>query len=147
MQTQFLKKVEEAIILTDMKASVGRYQEAVDNAKVRLNLAVCLGAWLMPGRMFINTESVVGYNNKLQQANVGMKLEINDWVNKTRKKRPLDPWMAGNQRLTHQTATLLIRYTTQQKRRGFYPLLTFNYNSIFLSCFTDGAMVYFCTRF
>ena len=66
-----------------------RYQLAVDEAKVRLNLAVCPGAWLMPARMIINTESIVGYNNKLKQAKAGMKLGINNDVNLGPKKAAL----------------------------------------------------------
>ena len=64
-----------------------RYQLAVDEAKVRLNLAVCPGAWLMPARMIINTESIVGYNNKLMQGKAGMKLGVNNDVNVGTKKR------------------------------------------------------------
>ena len=42
---------------------------AVDEAKVRLNFAVCPGAWLMPAaQMVINKESTLGYNNQLSQA-------------------------------------------------------------------------------
>ena len=52
--------MEDAIRQTDLAKSVQRYQLAVDQAKVRLNLAVCPGAWLMPERMIINTESIVG---------------------------------------------------------------------------------------
>ena len=64
-----------------MAKSVQRYQLAVDEAKVRLNLPVCPGALLMPRNMVTNTEIVVGYNNQLKQATQGMKLGINDWVN------------------------------------------------------------------
>ena len=63
-----------------------RYQLAVNEAKVRLNLAVCPGAWLMPARMVINTGSIVGYNNALKQAKAGMKLGINNDVNLGTKK-------------------------------------------------------------
>jgi len=48
----------------------------VDEAMVRLNLAVAPNAWLMPARMVINTESTIGYNNKLKQAVSGMKLGV-----------------------------------------------------------------------
>ena len=59
---------EDAIRQPDLAKSVQRYQLAVDQAKVRLNLAVAPGAWLTPSRMVINTESTVGYNNRLKQA-------------------------------------------------------------------------------
>ena len=86
-QTEFLTLMEDAIRQPDLAKSVQRYQLAVDEAKVRLNLAVCPGAWLMPARMIINTESTVGYNNKLKQAAPGMKLGVNNDVNPGTKKR------------------------------------------------------------
>ena len=74
-QTEFLTLMEDAIRQPDLVQSMQRYQLAVDESKVRLNLAVCPGAWLMPSRMIINIESTVGYNNKLKQASAGMKLQ------------------------------------------------------------------------
>ena len=88
-QTEFLTLMEDAIRQTDLAKSVQRYQLAVDEAKVRLNLAVCPGAWLMPARMIINTGSKVGYNNKLMQAKEGMKLGVNNDVNLGTKKAAL----------------------------------------------------------
>ena len=44
--------------------------------------------------MVIDTESVVGYNNRLKQAEAGFKLGINDWANKETKKAGL-PHMDG----------------------------------------------------
>ena len=85
---------EDAIRQPDLAKSVQRYQLAVDQAKVRLNLAVAPGAWLMPSRMVINTESTVGYNNRLKQAVQGLKLGVNDEVNPGTKKAALH-LMAG----------------------------------------------------
>ena len=85
-QTEFLTLMEDAIRQPDLARSVQRYQLAVDEAKVRLNLAVCPGAWLMPATMIINTESPVGYNNRLKQAIPGMKLGVNNGVNSGTKK-------------------------------------------------------------
>lgn len=65
---EFLELLEDAIRQPDLETSVQRYQSAVDEAKSRLDLAACLGAWLIPAEMVINTEGVVGYNNQLQQA-------------------------------------------------------------------------------
>ena len=93
-QSEFLVLVEDSIRQPDLAKSVQRYQLAVDEAKVRLNLAVCPGAWLMPARMVINMESVTGYNNQLKQAVPGMKLGVNDEVNKSTKKSALK-LMAG----------------------------------------------------
>lgn len=80
-QSKFLVLMEDAIRQPDLAQSVQRYQLAVDQAKIRLNLAVCHEAWLMPARMIINTESTIGYNNKLEQAVTGMKLGVNNEVN------------------------------------------------------------------
>ena len=88
-QTEFLTLMEDAIRQPDLAKSVQRYQLAIDQAKVRLNLAVCPGAWLMPARMIINTESIVGYNNKLKQAIAGMKLGVNNDLNSGTKKAAL----------------------------------------------------------
>lgn len=54
----------------------------VNESKVRLNLAISPGAWLIPSEMVINTQSVVDYNNQLKQATTGMKLGINNEINK-----------------------------------------------------------------
>ena len=86
-QTEFLTLMEDAIRQPDLAQSVQRYQLAVDESKFRLNLAVCPGAWLMPSRMIINTESTVGYNNKLKQASAGMKLGVNNGINLGTKKQ------------------------------------------------------------
>ena len=88
-QTEFLTLMEDAIRQQDLAQSVQRNQLAVDAAKVRLNLAVCPGAWLMPARMIINMGSTIGYNNKLMQAKAGMKLGINNDVNSGTKKAAL----------------------------------------------------------
>ena len=88
-QTEFLTLMEDSIRQPDLAKSVQRYQLAVNEAKVRLNLAVCPGAWLMPARMVINTGSIVGYNSALKQAKAGMKLDINNDVNLGTKKAAL----------------------------------------------------------
>ena len=85
-QTEFLVLLEEAIRQPNLSKSVQRYQLAVDEAKVRLNLAVTPGTWLMPARMVINTGSVSGYNNQLRQATPNMKLGVNNSVNLDTKK-------------------------------------------------------------
>ena len=43
----------------------------------------------MPARMIINSESIIGYNNALEQAKAGMKLGINNDVNLVTKKAAL----------------------------------------------------------
>lgn len=65
----------------DLAKIVQRYQLAVREAKVILNLAICPGVWLMPALIVINTKSTVGYYSQLNQAVAGMKLGINDEIN------------------------------------------------------------------
>ena len=98
-QSEFLVLVEDAIRQPDLAKSVQRYQLAIDEAKVRLNLAVCPGAWLLPARMLINTESTVGYNNQLKQAVQGMKLGINNGVNTSTKKAALQLMAGGKSKI------------------------------------------------
>ena len=64
-QSEFLVLMEDAIRQPELAKSVQRYQLSVDEAMVRLNLAVSPKAWVMHTKMIINTQSTVGYNNKL----------------------------------------------------------------------------------
>ena len=90
-QSEFLVLMENAISQPDLAKSVQRYQLVVDEAMVRLNLAVAPNAWLMPARMVINTESTIAFNNKLKQAVSGMKLGVNNSVNPGVKKVGITP--------------------------------------------------------
>ena len=85
-QTEFLVLLEESIRQPNLSKSVQRYQLAVDEAKVRLNLAVAPETWLMPARMVLNTGSVSGYINQLRQATPNMPLGVNNSVNLETKK-------------------------------------------------------------
>ena len=73
MQSEFLVLDEDTIRQPYLAKSAQRY------------LALCPGTWLMPARMLINTESMVGYNKQLKQAAPGMKLGFNDEVNTSTK--------------------------------------------------------------
>ena len=73
--------VEDAIRNPDISKSVQRFQLAIESAKVRLDLAISPGLWLLPSKMIVNTESVVGYNNKLKKATRRMKIGINSDLN------------------------------------------------------------------
>jgi len=94
-QSEFLVLMEDAIRQPDLVKSVQRYQLAVDQAKVRLSLAVAPMAWLMPTQMIINTASTIGYNNKLKEAVSGMKLGVNNQVNPDTKKAGLKIMAGG----------------------------------------------------
>ena len=80
-QRQFLSMVEDAIRNPDISKSVQRFQLAIESAKVRLDLAISPGLWLLPSKMVVNTESVVGYNNKLKKATSFMRIDVNSDLN------------------------------------------------------------------
>ena len=80
-QRQFLSMVEDAIRNPDISKSVQRFQLAIESAKVRLDLAISPGLWLLPSKMVVNTESVVGYNNKLKKATRRMRIGVNSDLN------------------------------------------------------------------
>ena len=80
-QRQFLSMVENAIRNPDISKSVQRFQLAIESAKVRLDLAISPGLWLLPSKMVVNTESVVGYNNQLKKATTFMRIGINSDLN------------------------------------------------------------------
>ena len=80
-QRQFLSMIEDAIRNPDIKKSVQRFQLAIESAKVRLDLAISPGLWLLPSKMVVNTESVVGYNNKLKKATSFMRIGVNSDLN------------------------------------------------------------------
>ena len=66
-QCEFLVLMENAIRQLDISKSVQRYELAIDEAKVRLDMAISPGTWLMPSSLVINTESAAGYNNQLKR--------------------------------------------------------------------------------
>ena len=67
-------------------SSIQRYQLAVQEAKLRLDLAIAPGVWLMPSNMIINTESVTGFNNKLMKASNDMNFGVNNSLNTEAKQ-------------------------------------------------------------
>ena len=93
-QTDFLVLIEDSIKTLNVSNGPVKYQDAIQATKVRLNLAVGRGVLLLPARMIINTESIVGYNNNLRRATDDMKLGVNNQVNQGTKKAGLK-LMAG----------------------------------------------------
>ena len=93
-QTDFLVLIEDSIKTLNVSNGPVKYQDAIQATKVRLNLAVARGVLLLPSRMIINTESIVGYNNNLRRATDDMKLGVNNQVNQDTKKASLK-LMAG----------------------------------------------------
>ena len=101
-QRQFLSMVEDAIRNPDLGKSVQRFQLAIESAKVRLDLAICPGTWLLPSKMVVNTESVVGYNNKLKKATSFMKIGVNSDLNiPVRRSAPKHNFGSGAVKLPH----------------------------------------------
>ena len=94
MQTDFLVLIEDSVKTLTVSNGPVKYQDAIQATKVRLNFAVGRGVLLLPSRMIINTESVVGYNNNLWRATDDMKLGVNNHVNQGTKKAGLK-LMAG----------------------------------------------------
>ena len=88
-QTAFLVLVDDSIRTLTVSNEPVKYQTAIELTKVRLNFAVARGTLLLPARMIINTESVVGYNNNLRRATDDMKLGVNNHVNQGTKKAGL----------------------------------------------------------
>ena len=84
--------------------SVQRYREAIADTKTRLDFAVAQGVWLMPSRMVINTESIVGYNNVLVIADETMKLGIYNDVNRKTHKASLKRMAGGPSKINPQNS-------------------------------------------
>ena len=101
-QREFLSLVEDAIRNPDLGKSVQRFQLAIESAKVRLDLAISPGTWLLPSKMVVNTESVAGYNNKLKKATRRMKIGVNSDLNiPVRRSTPKHNFGRGAVKLPH----------------------------------------------
>ena len=101
-QRQFLSMVEDAIRNPEISKSVQRFQLAIESAKVRLDLAISPGLWLLPSKMVVNTESVVGYNNKLKKATTFMRIGVNSDLNiPVRRSAPKHNLGSGAVKLPH----------------------------------------------
>ena len=88
-QTDFLVLIEDALKNITVSNGPIKYQNAIEQTKVRLDFAVARGVLLLPLYIIINTESVVGYNNNLRRATDDMKLGVNNQVNLGTKKASL----------------------------------------------------------
>ena len=101
-QRQFLAMIEDAIRNLDLGKSDQRFQLAIESAKVRLDLAISPGTWLLPSKIVVNTESVVGYNNKLKKATSFMKIGVNSDLNiPVRRSTPKHNFGSGAVKLPH----------------------------------------------
>ena len=117
-QRQFLSMVEDAIRNPDISKSVQRFQLAIQSAKVRLDLAISPGLWLLPSKMVVNTESVVGYNNKLKKATTFMRIGVNSDLNiPVRRSAPKHNLGSRAVKLPHSgVETRVVKSKTKEKQ-------------------------------
>ena len=117
-QRQFLSMVENAIRNPDISKSVQRFQLAIESAKVRLDLAISPGLWLLPSKMVVNTESVVGYNNKLKKATSFMRIGVNSDLNiPVRRSAPKHNLGSRAVKLPHSgVETRVVKSKTKEKQ-------------------------------
>ena len=94
-QTDFLVLFEDAIRNLTVSNGPVKYQDAIEKTKARLNFAIARGVLLLPSRMIINTESIVGYNNNLTRTTDDMKPGVNNHVNLGTKNSSLKPMAGG----------------------------------------------------
>ena len=81
---QFLRLLEDLIVDTDTYKNYERYQDAITETKVKLDMAMSPELYMLPSRMIINTESRGGYNNQLKYATDDMHFGYNGDVNNER---------------------------------------------------------------
>ena len=110
--------VEDAIRNPDISKSVQRFQLAIESAKVRLDLAISPGLWLLPSKMVVNTESVVGYNNKLKKATTFMRIGVNSDLNiPVRRSTPKHNLGSRAVKLPHSgVETRVVKSKTKEKQ-------------------------------
>ena len=110
--------VEDAIRNPDISKSVQRFQLAIESAKVRLDLAISPGLWLLPSKMVVNTESVVGYNNKLKKATSFMRIGVNSDLNiPVRRSAPNHNLGSRAVKLPHSgVETRVVKSRTKEKQ-------------------------------
>ena len=116
-QRQFLSMVEDAIRNPDISKSVQRFQLAIESAKVRLDLAISPGLWLLPSKMVVNTESVVGYNNKLKKATSFMRIGVNSDLNIPVRRSALKHNL-GSRALNYHTLVLKRGWLKAEQRKS-----------------------------
>ena len=113
-QQEFLALFESSVIENDISKSIQNYQQSVQETKLRLDLAIAPGVWLMPSNMIINTESVVGYNNKLMKATEDMNFGVNNSLNTETKPVGINHNLGASKvSLPHKTEKKPTSETTQ----------------------------------
>ena len=115
VRRQFLALLEDSIRKPNISASKERFQLAVQEARVKLDLAISPGTWLLPARMVINTASKIGYNNELRRASPHMRLGVNDNVNVAIKQIgiPKHNFVPSKNKLPHAIETESKKHETK----------------------------------
>ena len=114
VRREFLALLEDSIRKPNISASIERFQLAVQEARVKLDLAISPGTWLLPARMVINTASKIGYNNDLRRASPQMRLGVNN-VNVDIKQTgiPKHNFVPSKNKLPHAIETESEKYETE----------------------------------
>ena len=149
-QQEFLSLFESSVIENDISKSIQNYQRSVYETKLRLDLAVAPGVWLMPSNMIINTESVVGYNNKLMKANEDMKFGVNNSLNTETKTVGISHSLGSTKvLLSHKTETKQKQIITTEKEHEIKPEnndTTQHQDNLIVFMVFGGALAWFLFR-
>ena len=115
VRREFLALLEDSIRKPNISASIQRFQLAVQEARVKLDLAISPGTWLLPSRMVINTASQIGYNIDLRRASPQMQLGVNDNVNVDIKQSgiPKHNFVPSKNKLPHAIETEIKKHETK----------------------------------
>ena len=115
VRREFLALLEDSTRKPNISASIQRFQLAVQEARVKLDLAISPGTWLLPSRMVINTASQIGYNNELRRASPHMRLGVNDNVNVGIEQTgiPKHNFVPSKNKLPHAIETKIKKHETK----------------------------------
>ena len=132
-QHEFLVLAEDVIWKRDISKSIQRFQLAIDEPKVRLDLAVSHSTRLIPLNLLLNTQSMIVYDNSLKKAGSDLRLGVSKSVNLEMKSVNLEmksvnlemksvrvgSWTGAHQKSTDRPLTLQIQWTRLQLRFVF----------------------------
>ena len=141
----------------DLSKSVQRFQFSIQEAKVKLNLAINPGYWLMASDMILNTESKTSYNNFLRNAShsmhFGLISDVNNQTKVTGIRHNLGASKVGfvnqnNQRTTTKEKTppivsVLHTKVTNKPEITKTQNLTKHENNLAVITISAGVLIYF----
>ena len=108
VRREFLALLEDSIRKPNISASIERFQLAIQESRVKLDLAISPGTWLLPA-------SKIGYNNDLRRASPQMRLGVNDNVNVGIKQTgiPKHNFVPSKNKLPHAIETEIKKHETE----------------------------------